>query len=327
MLQSAKPVVAVCAVRTGAGKSPTSRRVARILQDAGLAVALVRHPMPYGDLEAMRSQRFGTLAELDAAGPTVEEREEYEQPIAQGIPVFAGVDYGEILARAEAEADVVLWDGGNNDFPFYRPDLLIAVADPLRAGDELSYYPGEAVLRMADVVLVNKLDSAAPADVERVLADIAAVNPGATIVRAESPVTLDEGPSLAGARVLVVEDGPTLTHGGMSFGAGAVAARAAGADLVDPRPYAAGSIAAVFAAFPRLGPLLPAMGYSAAQLEELERTIAATPCDAVIVGTPVDLGRLVSVPQPLRRARYEVRELGRPTLADVLSPLMARLAG
>ena len=229
MLRSSKPVVGVCAVRTGSGKSQTSRRVGRILLDAGLKVALVRHPMPYHDLEAMRVQRFATLEDIDASRPTIEEREEYEPPIALGMVMYAGVDYAAILARAQEEADVIVWDGGNNDFPFYRPDLLIVVVDPLRAGDELRYHPGETNLRMADVVVVNKIDSADAGSVERVLADIAEVNPRATVVRAASPVTLEDGPPVAGAAVLVVEDGPTITHGGMPFGAGTVAARQAGA--------------------------------------------------------------------------------------------------
>ena len=239
MIPSRKPVIAVTAVRTGCGKSQTSRRVGEILLGAGLRVALVRHPMPYGDLAAMRVQRFATLADIDAASPTVEEREEYETPVEQGMIVYAGVDYGDILASAEREADVIIWDGGNNDFPFYEPDLWITVADPLRAGHELAYHPGEVNIRRADVVVVNKVDSASPEDVQRVIDDVRGVNPRAMLIQAESPVTLDPGPDLAGKRVLVIEDGPTLTHGGMSFGAGTVAARQAGAaELVDPRPWA-----------------------------------------------------------------------------------------
>jgi predicted GTPase len=322
MLKAKRPVIAVTAVRTGCGKSQTSRRIGRILRDSGLRVALVRHPMPYGDLEAMRVQRFATLADIDAAGPTVEEREEYEAPVGLGIVTYAGVDYGEILARAEAEADVIVWDGGNNDFPFYVPDLLVTVTDPLRAGHELAYHPGETNLRMTDVVVVNKIDSARPEDVERVLADVAALNPHATVIRAESPVTLDPGPPLQGMRVLVVEDGPTLTHGGMAFGAGTVAARAEGAaELVDPRPWAIGSIAETFERFPHLGPVLPAMGYGEAQLQELADTIDRAECDVVVSGTPFDLARVVAVRHPIRRARYELREVGRPTLHDVIAPL------
>ena len=328
MLRSAKPVVAVCAVRTGCGKSQTTRRVAQLLIDQGLRPVLVRHPMPYGDLERMRVQRFAALEDIDEADATVEEREEYEAPVRMGMVMYAGVDYEAILRRAEAEADVVIWDGGNNDFPFYVPDLLITVVDPLRPGHELAYHPGEVNLRLADVVLVNKVDRAEPADVEQVLANVAAVNPGAVVVRAESPVTLLEGPDLAGARVLVVEDGPTVTHGGMPYGAGTVAAEAAGAGtIVDPRPFAVGSIREVYAAYPHLGPVLPAMGYGAAQLAELEATIEATPCDVVVAGTPVDLAGLVSVRHPIRRVSYELRELGEPSLADVLAPLVRRIKG
>jgi predicted GTPase len=325
MLPSSKPVVAVCAVRTGAGKSQTSRRVGRLLLDAGLRVALVRHPMPYGDLEAMRVQRFASLADIDATNPTIEEREEYEEPVRQGMVMYAGVDYRAILEQAQAEADVVVWDGGNNDFPFYTPDLLITVADPLRAGHELRYHPGETNLRMADVVVVNKVDSAEPDAVAAVVASVARVNPSAAVVRAASPVVLTPGPSLAGARVLVVEDGPTLTHGGMPFGAGTVAARQAGAtDLVDPRPYAVGSIAEVFRAYPTIGRVLPAMGYGQRQVEELRATIDAADCDVVVASTPIDFGRVVQTRHPVRQARYELREIGSPTLAEVLDPLVQR---
>jgi predicted GTPase len=255
MLKADVPVIAVTAVRTGCGKSQTSRKIGKILVGSGLRVALVRHPMPYGDLEAMRVQRFATLADIDASHPTVEEREEYEAPVELGMVMYAGVDYADILRQAQQESDVIVWDGGNNDFPFYEPDLLITVTDPLRAGHELGYHPGETNLRMADVVVVNKVDSAAPEDVERVLADIAAVNPRAKVIRAESPVTLDAGTPLTGRRVLVVEDGPTLTHGGMAFGAGTVAARQAGAaEIVDPRPFAVGSIREMFAPSARCSP-------------------------------------------------------------------------
>jgi predicted GTPase len=324
MLTSSKPVVAVCAVRTGCGKSQTSRRVGRVLLDAGLRVALVRHPMPYGDLDRMRVQRFETLADIDASDPTIEEREEYEAPVRMGMVVFAGVDYEAILRRAEADADVVLWDGGNNDFPFYAPDLLITVVDPLRPGHELGYHPGETNLRMADVVVVNKIDAAPPSAVAQVVADVRAANPAATIVRAASPVTLDPGPPLAGARVLVVEDGPTVTHGGMPFGAGTVAAHDAGATIVDPRPYATGSIAETYARYPDIGPVLPAMGYGAAQLDDLARTVDAVPCDAVVAGTPIDLARVLHLHRPVRRVSYELVELGEPTLADVLGPLFRK---
>ena len=322
MLESRRPVVAVCAVRTGSGKSQTSRRAGRILREQGLDVVLVRHPMPYGDLEAMRVQRFASLADIDASHPTIEEREEYEASVEAGMVVFAGVDYAEILGRAEEEADVIVWDGGNNDLPFFRPDLLIVVVDPLRAGHELTFHPGEANLRLADVVVVNKVDSADPVQIERVLADVASINPDAVIVRASSPVTLDHGPSLVGAAVLVVEDGPTITHGGMPFGAGMVAAQRGGAAaLVDPRPYAVGSIAETFERYPHIGSVLPAMGYSDEQLLELEQTINATNCDVVVSATPVDLTRLVDSRHPIRHATYELEEFGTPTLVDVLAPL------
>ena len=324
MLAPTRPVVAIGAVRTGCGKSQTTRAVGRILLDAGLRVALIRHPMPYGDLEAMRVQRFATLADIDASNPTVEEREEYEEPVAQGMVMFAGVDYEAILRAAEAEADVVIWDGGNNDFPFVRPDLMITVVDPLRPGHESTFHPGETTLRLADVVVVNKVDSADPADVERVVEAVRAMVPAATVVRAESPVTLEGGGSLAGQRVLVVEDGPTLTHGGMPFGAGTVAARAAGAtDIVDPRPYAVGSIASTYEKYPDTGTVLPAMGYGAQQLEDLAETIRRAPVDVVVSGTPMDLGRLIEVGHPIRRASYVLREVGSPTLADLLAPHVA----
>jgi predicted GTPase len=322
-LESVKPVVAVCAVRTGSGKSQTSRAVGRTLLDRGKRVALVRHPMPYHDLEAMAVQRFATIEEIDASNPTIEEREEYEAPVRLGMTVFAGVDYGEILRQAEAEADVIIWDGGNNDLPFFRPDLLLVVADPLRAGHELGYHPGEANLRMADVVVVNKMDSAQPEQVERLLENVSAVNPDAVIVRAESPVALEDGSSLAGKRVLAVEDGPTITHGGMPFGAGTVAARAAGAELVDPRPLAVGSLADTFASYPHIGAVLPAMGYSAEQRAELEATINAVECDVVVAGTPFDLRRIIDSRHPVLRASYELRVLGEPSLEQVLEPVLA----
>jgi predicted GTPase len=322
MLRAARPVVAVCASRTGCGKSQTSRRIATLLLDRGLQVALVRHPMPYGDLEAMRVQRFASLDDIDAADPTIEEREEYELPVSMGVVTYAGVDYAAILAAAEQEADVIIWDGGNNDYPFYRPDLFVTVVDALRPGHELRYHPGEVNLRMADVVVVNKVDAAEPGAVTEVLATIGQVNPRATVIQAASPVTLDAGPDISGKKVLVVEDGPTITHGGMAFGAGTVAARQAGAVPVDPRPYAVGSIADTYERYPNIGAVLPAMGYSGAQLDELARTIAAAACDAVIAGTPIDLGRLVHTRHPIRRARYELQEIGTPALSDVLAPLL-----
>jgi predicted GTPase len=324
MLRSTKPVVAVCAVRTGCGKSQTSRKVGQLLLEAGLKVALVRHPMPYGDLEAMRVQRFATIDEIDASHPTVEEREEYEEPVRLGMAMYAGVDYEAILRRAEAEADVVVWDGGNNDFPFFAPDLMIVVVDALRPGHELLYHPGEANLRMADVVVINKVDSAEAHNVEQVLANIEAANPTASVVFAASPPTLEPGPGLLDKLVLVVEDGPTLTHGEMPFGAGLVAARTAGAaKIVDPRPFAVGSIADVFANWPQLTNVLPAMGYSDEQLHELETTINAADCDLVVTGTPIDLGRLIRSRHPIRHVRYELAEVGSPTVRDVLQPIVA----
>jgi predicted GTPase len=326
MLRSSRPVVAVCAVRTGCGKSPTTRAVGRVLMEAGLRVALIRHPMPYGDLEAMAVQRFACLADIDASSPTVEEREEYETPVDMGMLMFAGVDYRAVLAAAEREADVIIWDGGNNDFPFVQPDLMITVVDPLRPGHESLYHPGETNLRMADVVVVNKVDTAEPDDVDAVVAAVAELAPRAVVIRAESPVTLEGEGSLAGMRVLVVEDGPTLTHGGMPFGAGTVAARAAGAtQIVDPRPFAVGSIAKTYTEYPSTGPVLPAMGYSQAQLDDLAATARAAPVDVVVSGTPMDLARLVDLGHPVRRATYALREMGPTTLATALAPLITRL--
>jgi predicted GTPase len=328
MLRSTKPVIAVGAVRTGAGKSQTSRRIGQILLDRGLRVALVLHPMPYGDLEAMRVQRFATQADIDASDPTIEEREEYERPVELGMVMYAGVDYGEILAQAQEEADVVIWDGGNNDFPFFRPDLFVVVVDPLRAGHELRYHPGETNLRMADVVVVNKVDSAEPEQIARVRADVQALNPDATIVIAESPVEAGDPLMLAGKTALVIDDGPTITHGEMAYGAGTVAARNAGAsEIIDPRPWAVGSIAEVYEQFPHIGHVLPAMGYGDEQLEELEATINAVPCDVVVTGTPIDLGRLIESRHPILHATYELREIGEPTLEDALAPVLERIEG
>jgi predicted GTPase len=325
MLGSSKPVVAVCATRTGCGKSQTSRKVGRTLLDAGLKVALVRHPMPYGNLEAMRVQRFATLEEIDASHPTVEEREEYEEPVRLGMIMYAGVDYEAILRQAEEEADVIVWDGGNNDFPFFAPDLLIVVADPLRPGHELGYHPGETNLRMADVVVINKVDSAEAHNVERVLESIESVNPMATVIFAKSPPTLESGPDLLGRIVLVVDDGPTLTHGEMPFGAGLVAARNAGAaKIIDPRPYAVGSIRETFDRWPQLTNVLPAMGYDELQLAELERTINDADCDVVVTGTPIDLAHLINSKHPIRHVRYELEEVGSPTIADVLEGIVAQ---
>ncbi|HEY8706033.1 MAG TPA: cyclic 2,3-diphosphoglycerate synthase [Gaiellaceae bacterium] len=325
MLGSMRPVVAVCATRTGCGKSQTSRKVGQTLLEAGLKVALVRHPMPYGNLEAMRVQRFATLEDIDESQPTIEEREEYEEPVRMGMVMYAGVDYDAILRQAEEEADVVIWDGGNNDFPFFAPDLLIVVADALRPGHELHYHPGETNVRMADVVVINKVDSAEAHKVEQVLENVESVNPLATVIFAKSPTTLDPGPSLLGERVLVVDDGPTLTHGEMPFGAGLVAARTAGAaTIVDPRPFAVGSIKELYAKWPQLANVVPAMGYSEDQLRELEATINAADCDVVVTGTPIDLGRLITSRHPIRHVRYELEEVGSPTLADVLEPIVAQ---
>jgi predicted GTPase len=326
MLGSATPVVAVCAVRTGAGKSQTSRRIVQLLRHAGLRVAVVRHPMPYGDLSAQRVQRFATVADLKAQHCTIEEREEYEPHLENGTVVYAGVDYVEILERASRDADILLWDGGNNDLPFYRPTLHVVVADPLRLGSELTYYPGEANLRMADVVVINKVDTADLAATEELRAHVRAANPGARMVEAASPVMADGAERITGRRVLVVEDGPTLTHGEMRFGAGTVLARKFGAaEIIDPRPFAVASIADTYHTYPAIGRLLPAMGYGDAQIRDLEATIAQVPCDLVIVGTPIDLSRLVKIDKPVVQARYELQEIGRPDLADALAPLLRQL--
>jgi predicted GTPase len=312
-LVSSTPVVAVTAVRTGVGKSQTTRYVAGLLRGLGRRVVAVRHPMPYGDLAAQAVQRFGALEDLERHHCTIEEREEYEPHLDAGVVVYAGVDYARILHEAEQEADVVLWDGGNNDIPFYAPELHVVLVDPLRPGDELGYHPGEANLRMADVVLVAKCDSARPEDVEAVEASAREVNPGAVVLRCDSPVTVEDASALAGRRVVVVEDGPTLTHGSMSFGAGVVGARQAGvAEVVDPVPYAVGTIAATFERYPNARGILPAMGYGEQQTRELEETIRAMAragvVDAVVAGTPVDLARLVDVDLPVHRARYALRE-------------------
>jgi predicted GTPase len=326
MLESPRPVVAVCAVRTGAGKSQTSRRIVQLLRQAGLRVAVVRHPMPYGDLSAQRLQRFAAVADLERHRCTIEEMEEYEPHLESGTVVYAGVDYADILAQAAADVDVIVWDGGNNDLPFYRPTLHVVVADPLRVGNELAYHPGEANLRMADVVVVNKVDSADLAATETLRAHVRAANPAATIVEAASPVMADGAAPIAGRRVLVVEDGPTLTHGEMRFGAGSVLARKAGAaEIVDPRPFAVGSIADTYRTYPGIGTVLPAMGYGDAQIRELEATIARVPCDVVVVGTPIDLRRLVTIATPVVRARYELQEIGRPDLSEALAPLLNEL--
>jgi predicted GTPase len=320
MLPSRVPVVSVCAVRTGSGKSQTTRRVSEILRARGRRLVVVRHPMPYGDLAAQRVQRFATYADLDRHRCTIEEREEYEPHLDRGTVVYAGVDYGAILAEAEREAEIVLWDGGNNDLPFFRPDLEIVVADPHRAGHELRYWPGEANLRRAHVVVVNKVGTAEPEAVSQVVRNVEALNPRATLVLADSPVTLSDPEAIRGKRVLVVEDGPTLTHGDMAYGAGVIAARQHGAaEIVDPRPYAVGSLAETFRKYPATGPVLPAMGYGDAQIRDLEATVRATPCDAVVIGTPIDLRRLIAFDRPAVRVTYELAERGKPDLADLLS--------
>jgi predicted GTPase len=325
MLRSTKPVIAVCAVRTGSGKSQTTRRIAQILREAGLKVAAIRHPMPYGNLEKQRVQRYGAIADLKKHQCTIEEIEEYEPHIVSGTIIYAGVDYGDILAQAQEEADVILWDGGNNDTPFYRSDLHIVVADPLRVGNELTYYPGETNLRMADVVIINKVDTADIANINRLRDNIRRVNRTAVIIEAASPVTVDHPERITGKRVLVVEDGPTLTHGEMKFGAGVVAAGKFGAaELVDPRPYTVGTIAQTFKKYPDIGVLLPAMGYGDKQVRDLETTINKTPCDTVIIGTPIDLNRLITIKKPTVRVSYELQEIGKPDLMDVLRPFLAR---
>ncbi len=319
MLVSTRPVVAVCAVRTGAGKSQTTRRVCAILRDMGFVPVVVRHPMPYGNLAEQAVQRFATMEDLDRYHCTIEEREEYEPHIAQGTVVYAGVDYERILRQAEAEADVVVWDGGNNDLPFYRPDLHIVVADPLRPGHELLYHPGEANLRMADVIVINKVDSARTEDVALVRENVAKLNPQATIIEAASLISLEDPAAVLDKKVLVIEDGPTLTHGGMSYGAGVVAARRFGARcIVDPRPYAVGSIVGTYRKYPGTGNVLPAMGYGDKQVAELARTIAATPADLVIIATPIDLRRLITIDKPTVRVRYELDERTQPDLAAIL---------
>jgi predicted GTPase len=322
MLSARVPVVAVCAVRTGSGKSQTTRAVAATLRGAGKRVVAVRHPMPYGDLNAQRVQRFASIEDEDRYKVTIEEREEYEPHLNAGTVVYAGVDYGAILEQAQQECDVLLWDGGNNDLPFFRPDIHIVVADPLRAGHETTYHPGEANLRMADVIVINKMDSASLDQVGELEDTIRRLNPGATVIKANSVVTVDDGIDLAGKRVLVVEDGPTLTHGEMKFGAGVVAARRRGAKIVDPRPYAIGTLEETYRRYD-VGPVLPAMGYSEGQLAEMEKMIDAADCDVVVIASPIDLRHVINVSKPAVRVRYELEILeGQPSLADVLAPVL-----
>jgi predicted GTPase len=318
-IKSTKPVVSVCAVRTGSGKSQTTRRVSLILRDLGYKVAAIRHPMPYGDLVKQTVQRFASYADLDKHECTIEEREEYEPHLDNGVIVYAGVDYEKILRQAEQEVDIILWDGGNNDFSFYKPDLAIVVADPHRAGHEMTYHPGETNIRSADVFVINKVDTASPEAVIKVRENLYAVNPNAVIIEAASPLFVEDPSAIRGKRVLVIEDGPTLTHGEMAYGAGWVAARRFGAaQIVDPRPYAVGTIADTYRKYPSTGPILPAMGYGDAQTKDLEETINRAEVDLVISATPIDLTRVLKVRKPMQRVRYELQEIGQPTLADLL---------
>lgn len=324
MLASRLPVIAVSAVRTGVGKSQVSRWLSTRLRARGLRVAVIRHPMPYGDLARQAVQRFASRADLDAADCTIEEREEYEPHIASGSVVFAGVDYAEILGRAEQESDVIIWDGGNNDFPFIRPDLSIVLTDALRPGDADAYHPGEATLRMADIVVIAKTDAASHEQIAEAEAEARTLNPGARIVRAMSPVHLDDPEAVRGKRVLVVDDGPTLTHGGMAYGAGYVAAVAAGAHVVDPLPYADDAIRRALANYPHIAHVLPALGYGDDQLAALQRSIAASPVDVVVSGTPIDLAAVVDVPQRIVRARYDFAEAGEPVLGPLVDDVIRR---
>ncbi len=323
MVKSTKPVVAICAVRTGCGKSQTTRRVAEILKQAGKKVAAIRHPMPYGDLAAQAVQRYATLDDLATHDCTIEEMEEYEPHINAGTIVYAGVDYEAILRQAEQEVDVILWDGGNNDLPFYYPNIFITVVDPHRPGHELTYYPGETNLLMADAVVINKIDTAQGKDIDTVRWNIRKTNPQALIVDAASPITVENTALITGKRALVVEDGPTLTHGEMRYGAGIVAAEKFGAaDLVDPRQYSVGTIKETYDKYPDIGLLLPAMGYGVKQMKDLEATIAKAECDVVIIGTPIDLRRVINIKQPSVRVTYDLQEIGTPTLTDVLKPIL-----
>lgn len=320
MLISKKPIVSVCAVRTGSGKSPTTRKIRNILKSRGLKVVVVRHPMPYGNLLKSAVQRFETYADMEEAECTIEEKEEYEPHIDNGTVVFAGVDYKKILEEAEKEADIILWDGGNNDLPFFKPDLHIVLADPLRAGQELLYHPGETNAMMADVVVINKIDSAGSDQITTVRDNIGKINPNATIIEAKSPVFVEDPSSIEDKKVLVVEDGPTLTHGNMSFGAGTVAANKYNVkEIIDPRPWAVNSIKEIYSKYDGLGKVLPSMGYSKEQIKDLETTINNVPCDAVIVGTPIDIGRFMNLNKPLIRVNYSLEEVGNPNLEDILN--------
>lgn len=323
-LKATVPVVAVCAVRTGCGKSQTTRRVIQVLRQYNKKVVAVRHPMPYGNLAAQKCQRFATLDDLKRHQCTIEEMEEYEPHITNGVVVYAGVDYAEILKQAQAEAEIVVWDGGNNDTSFFKPDLAIVLVDPHRLGHETSYYPGETNLLGADVVLINKIDTANPQDVQDLREKVRNINPTCAIIDAASPISVEKHEEILGKKVLVVEDGPTLTHGEMTYGAGMVAAQKYGAsEIVDPRPYTVGSITATFKKYPGIGTLLPAMGYGDQQIKDLEQTINQTPVDLVICATPIDLGRLITINKPCLRVRYELQEIGAPTLEEVLKQKLA----
>ena len=322
-LECKRPVIAVCAARTGSGKSQTTRKVCHILKAKGKKVVAIRHPMPYGDLTKQICQRFATLSDMDKHKCTIEEREEYEPHIRQGTVVYAGVDYGVILKEAEKEADVIVWDGGNNDIPFYRPDLHITVVDPHRTGDELSYFPGETNLLLADVVLMNKVDSADYENVEQLRFNVSQANPRAILIEAASPVSVDHPEWIRGKEVLVVEDGPTLTHGGMTYGAGVIAAGKFGAtELVDPRPWVKGEIKKAFEKYPEIGTLLPALGYGDKQVRDLQKTINSIPCDSVVIGTPIDLTRVLKINKPSVRVQYELDEIGKPDLEEVVGAFL-----
>lgn len=328
MIKSTKPVIAVGAVRTGCGKSQTSRRVIELLMRRGLRVVAVRHPMPYGDLNAQKVQRFADVSDLEEHKCTVEEMEEYEPHVVRGNVIYAGVDYEAILRQAEKDpsgCDVILWDGGNNDFPFYKPDLMITVTDPHRAGHELSYYPGEVTLRIADVIVINKIDTASPESVQTVRESIEKVNRNAVVIDAASPIKVDDPALIRGKNVLVVEDGPTLTHGEMKLGAGIVAARKFGAArLVDPRPFTVGRLSETFRIYPGIGTLLPAMGYGKEQLSDLEKTINNTDCDSVIIATPIDLNRIIKISKPSTRVYYDLQEIGEPDLSQVIDDFLKK---
>jgi predicted GTPase len=326
MLRSRVPVISVCAVRTGSGKTSVSKRLCQLLRQRSKTVVVVRHPMPYGNLAQQAVQRFSSYEDIERMGCTIEEREEYETHIDVGCTVYAGVDYEKILRQAETEADIIIWDGGNNDFSFFKPDLNIVVADPHRAGDELAYYPGEINVRMADVVVINKQDTAELEKIEQVRRNIMKLNPDAQIIDSASPITVEHPELIRGKRVLVVEDGPTLTHGGMKYGAGLIAARKAGAkEIVDPRPFTTGTITETFSEYPEIGPLLPAMGYSDEQIHDLEQTINAADCDAVVIGTPIDLTRVITINKPATRVRYGIKEIGDATLEAVIEEFLARV--